>query len=158
MQLKHFKVKEFVDKNTYEQRGDKAITTMDSELLTFIDNYAEHLKSLNSDVKVSVVINDWSWDGRFQWRGLRTPDYNKFNKFSQHAYGRGIDFDVYIDDVRIAPEVTRQWIADNRFTDWVRPITFVEEGVNWAHVDTRASDGDLIFWHVDTKQTTVYGR
>lgn len=158
MKLKHFKVQELVDKNTYEQRGDKAITTLDKELLTFIDNYAEHLKSINSDVKVEVIVNDWSWGGRFQWRGLRTPDYKKFKKFSQHSFGRGIDFDVYIDGVRVAPEVTRQWIADNRFTDWVRHIAFVEEGVNWVHVDTRANDGDLIFWHVDTKQTTVYGR
>lgn len=148
MKLKNFKAHEFVPAAIYKDRGEKSIQLMDRELVIFIDK-------LRDELGRKITINNWFWGGRFSQRGLRTQDSEHYSKYSQHSYGKAIDFDV---DGMSAGQV-RQWIIDNRNLDWVKPICFIEDGVSWVHVDTRPTDGDaLVVWHVDTKKSKVYSR
>lgn len=175
MQIKNFSVKEFVSPETYSLHGEKAITMIDKELLLFIENFhpfcAKHFEG-----KISIVINNWSWGGEFSQRGLRDFQYylNKltyklkrtptvkeaadyYNKSrSQHKFGRALDFDVYLHGVRINPEEIRQLIIDNRHLYWIQAISFIEDGVNWVHVDTRATNDFLVVWHVSTGEVKTY--
>ena len=148
MQLEHFKACELVPASVYKDRGERSLQLMDKELLVFIDRLREELGR-------RITINNWYWGGAFSQRGLRTPDSDVYSRYSQHTYGKAIDFDVEGMD---AGQV-RQWIIDNRHLEWVRPISFIEDGVNWVHVDTRPIDNDQLWvWHVKTNKTKVYER
>ena len=148
MKLNNFAVHELVPKDVYKDRGEKAIQLMDRELLTFIDKLRTHLGR-------SITVNNWQWGGPFQYRGLRDANSDVYSKYSQHSFGKALDFDV---DGMTAEEV-RQWIIDNRLLSWVRPITFIEDGVSWVHVDTRPTHNDsLVSWHVKTGKAEVYER
>lgn len=175
MKLKHFITEEFVSPEAYAIHGDKALNMIDKELLLFIENFhpfcAKHFGG-----KVSIVINNWVWGGEFSQRGLRDLDYyiaklqkklkraptfaeavQYYNKSrSQHKFGRGLDFDVYVDGVRIDPAIIRQLIIDNRHLFWIDAISFIEDGVNWVHVDTRATYEYLVLWHVSTGNVVTY--
>lgn len=162
MQLKNFKPFEFVDEATYKLHGDKSIGIMDKSLLVFIDSFHEHLQTKYKGSRISINVNDWKWGGRFSWRGIRTTKYYAtpadFDRSrSQHKYGRGLDFDVYIDGTRVDPTTVRSWIIDLRHEPWVEPITFIEDGVNWVHVDTRYDPVNfLVLWHVGTGESVCY--
>lgn len=148
MYLNNFRVEEFVPKSVYNKRGAKSIYLMDKELLVFIDEFRDHIGA-------PITINNWKWGGNFQFRGLRTPDSDVYSQFSQHSFGRALDFDVKGYD---AAEI-RKWIIDNRDLWWVKPITFIEDGVSWVHVDTRCTpDNQLWSWHVKTGNTEIYRR
>jgi predicted transposase YbfD/YdcC len=148
MKLKNFSPYELVPKETYLIRGDKALQLMDKELLVFID-------TLRTELGKSITINDWKWGGSFQYRGLRVPASEHFKQYSQHTYGKALDFDVK----GMSAEQVRQWIIDNRDLDWVKPVSFIETDVNWVHVDTRPiPENQLWLWSPKTNVTTVFNR
>jgi hypothetical protein len=148
MKLKNFKVYELVPQSIYEERGDRAIHLIDSRIITFLEMFREYTKS-------PITINDWYWGGRFDGRGFRDTDNPDYKKYSQHSNGRGIDFDVK----GWTPDQVRQWIVKNKDLWWVRPITFVEDDVNWVHIDCRYSeDNSLILWSIKTRQSKVFKR
>ena len=161
MKLNNFKAYELVDKTTYELHGEKCVQMFDRELLIFIDGLHHRLSERYSG-KISIIINDWKWGGKFQWRGMRNVTYygdvTKFNKSrSQHKYGKALDFDVHVNGVRISPDVIRDIIVECRGEHL---ITFIEDDVNWVHVDMRPTDNDLLVkWSPITgKVTGTYTR
>ncbi|AUR82904.1 hypothetical protein NVP1029O_71 [Vibrio phage 1.029.O._10N.261.55.A7] len=162
--MSNFKVKELVSEYTYSLHGEKAIQLIDRELIKFLDFFhgfcANHFGG-----KCSMIINDWSWrKGGFQYRGLRDVKYygaaDKFDKSrSRHKVGMCADFDVYINGQRIAPDVIRKLIIDNYQRLGFENIRFIEEGVNWVHISTEATEGDLlIVWHVESGDSVTYPR
>lgn len=175
MQLKNFRVEEFVSPETFNIHGNKSISMIDKELLLFIENF-HPLCAKHFGGKVSIVINNWLWGGEFSQRGLRTFDYylqeltrkigrtptaeqasDYYEKSrSQHKFGRGLDFDVYVDKVRIDPAIIRKLIIDNRHLYFIDAISFIEDGVNWVHVDTRSTFEFLVVWHVSTGDVVTY--
>ena len=156
--MKNFKVQEIVSRETYNIHGDSILQVFNVDLIEFLDNFHSFLSN-HYEGKVSIVINDWSWGGRFSQRGLRDFSYYgsvyKFGQSrSQHKYGNAVDMDVYIDDVvRISPSELRKLVIDNREL-WPR-LSFIEDGVNWLHVDFRNTPF-LTLWHVDTGATRIY--
>lgn len=146
--MKYFKVQEFVPANIYNLVGDNALLFMDADLLTFINN-------LRKELGAPITINNWHYGGQFSQRGLRTKDSKYYSAKSQHSIGKALDFDV----AGMAAEEVRQWIINNRNISWVKPIRFIEGGVNWVHVDTReTSNSSLILWDLHTKETEVFYR
>lgn len=163
MKLNNFKVQELVPKSVYDIHGDDAIFMMDKSLLDFIDNFKADLEAKFGG-KISIVANDWLWDGIFQYRGLRTISfYNGLSNFnrsrSQHKYGRALDFDVYCDGKRILPSLIVNLIVEKFKEPLYDKITFIETGVNWVHIDTRANEyGDLVLWNAKTGTTRLIDR
>jgi hypothetical protein len=148
IKLKNFATHEFVPKSTYIARGEKAIELMDRELLIFIDKLREALDK-------PITINNWKWGGTFSFRGLRTEESEFYSRYSQHSYGKALDFDVQ----GMSGEEVRQWIIKNRELAWVKPITFIEDAVNWVHVDTRPTENDgLIVWNPKTGAVKTHSR
>lgn len=146
MKLNNFTACEFVPKSIYNLRGEKAVQLMDKEVLVFIDKLRDVLGK-------RITINDWKWGGQFSQRGLRTSESRYFKPFSQHTFGKALDFDV---EGMTAKEV-RKWIIEHCELEWIKPITFIEDGVSWVHIDTRPTIGDrLVVWNVRTGDSKCY--
>ena len=144
--LKYFTVQELVPKEVFLARGVKAIELMDKELLVFIDKLREVLGK-------PITINTWNAGGVFSYRGLRTIECPQYSAYSQHTYGKALDFDV----AGMSAHEVREWIIANKNLDWVKPISFIEDNVNWVHVDTRPSvDGTLVLWDPKTNKVKTY--
>ncbi len=146
--MKHFKVQELVSESVYNVRGERSIQLIDNRITTFLDELREALQA-------SITCNDWLWGGKYSWRGLRTSDSEDFSQYSQHTFGRAIDFKVK----GMSAEEVRQWIIKNRNLWWVKPISFIEGEVSWVHVDVRnLGSDDIWLWGKKSKETTVYKR
>jgi len=78
-----------------------------------------------------VTINTWHNGGQFSYRGYRPWNVKVGKPFSQHKFGRGIDFDV---KGMTAEEVREAIKKDQKF--WLeKGITRIEDKVSWNHLD-----------------------
>lgn len=124
----HFATQELVSRQTYLDRGEKALQLFDDRLLRLIDYLRDKFGR--------ATINDWQYGGNNEWRGLRTPDSPYYSKYSQHSFGRA--FDIIFKDYT-AQEV-RDWLKNNAL-EWqlatgLKSVT-CEAGVSWLHIDLR---------------------
>lgn len=115
----------------------KEITDRD---LRFLDIFLlKDIQRIREYFNKPVVINDGK---NFNWRGLRTPEWEHFNPNSMHAWWRAYDFHIEGIDVK---EV-REHIINNRDTSYMS-INAIEDDVNWIHVDSRyRPDGSLLIF------------
>ena len=120
--LKHFKIYEFVDKETYELLGEQAWKLFNMDLLLDLD-------WLRFKLDKKITVNDWYWGGEYQNRGFRTAKSTVGSTTSQHRSGNAVDFTV---DGMTAEEV-RQFILDNE--DTYEDINRMEDDVSWVHID-----------------------
>ena len=118
-----FKPYELVDRDTYSKFGDSSLMFIDNRALETLDD----LKTIF--YRGTMVINNWHWNGDRQWSGLRTPESPYYSTYSQHSFGRAIDF-VCSD---YTPEEIRQFILNNN--DKFPHIRRLEKDVNWVHFD-----------------------
>lgn len=127
-ELRHFQVQEFVDPESYRTRGEKSISVMDWRMLWTADKIREYFRK-------PMVINNWHVGGNRKWSGIRFENSPEFSKFSQHTYGRAIDF--YIKGIQ-SNEV-RNTIIGNPQEEAFQYITTIEDfdGMSWVHVDCR---------------------
>lgn len=127
----YFTIKELVSEITYKERGERAWTAIDPNLMVFID--------FLRDMFGRTWINDWSWGGNNHWRGLRTVESRWFSQYSQHTFGRACDM-TFTD---YSAQEIRDWLRDNvevwQEATGVKSIT-VEEEVTWLHIDFRNNE------------------
>lgn len=123
---KYFKVEELVPKSVFLDLGPRSLILMDCRMLYTIDLIRQHFNS-------PITINNWNTGGSFSQRGLRTDD-NTGAKYSQHRYGRAIDFDV---KGKTAEQVRAEIIKNK---DKFEHITVLETDVSWVHMDCRNQD------------------
>lgn len=127
----HFKAQEFVDPETFRLRGDKSWMLMDRNILIIMDIIRE-------EIGVPITINNWLWGGARKWSGLRTTSSPDYIPYSQHSFGRAVDFLVNgysADDVR---DIIRDLFIKGRFP--VKGIR-LELGISWVHIDIANVDG-----------------
>ena len=125
---KHFKVQEFVDPDTYKVRGDAAISVMDWRILWTADAIREYFT-------VPLIINNWCYGGDRQWSGIRYSNSPNYSQFSQHTYGRAIDFIIKgVDASNIRKEIINK--PNEKAFQY---ITTLEDfsGMGWIHLDCR---------------------
>ena len=143
---KHFPPQEFFPKKLIEQystpKGVKDLiwTLMDSRLLWTADQLRIEFGSM--------VINDYLYGGKNQYRGYRPAieliDTKKFKETgeiiplfssftSQHCNGRALDGSFK----NILAQDVVKYIIKHPTKDIFKFITGIEKEVNWLHVDTR---------------------
>jgi len=83
----HFDIEEFVPRGIFDQYGAKSIWYIDQQLI-------EGAEWLRSHFNAPITINNWHTGGKFQERGFRVPTTTTGARFSQHKFGRAIDFNV----------------------------------------------------------------
>lgn len=132
---KHFKIYELVSKKALDHYGEtKCWQFLDEDLLRTFDKIREMTGR-------AITVNTWYWGGRFSQRGWRANlddiPYNKtikkqmYNGF--HNLGKAGDFDIK----GWSAEKSRKWILENQ--EHFPYITYMEDKVNWVHIDGRQS-------------------
>jgi uncharacterized protein YcbK (DUF882 family) len=126
--LIHFTIKEFVDPETYKVRGEQSIALIDWRMLWTMDMIREYFNK-------PITINNWHINGNREWSGIRYSNSPYYSQYSQHSYGRAIDF--LVQDIE-SSEV-RKTIINNVNEEAFKYITTVEdfEGMEWIHIDCR---------------------
>jgi hypothetical protein len=124
--MKNFAPFELVDRAIYERMGETALALFNPEALIALDDLRDFFRR-------EITVNDWSWGGRMQWRGFRTPE--KATELgaphSQHA--RGNAFDCTIQGYTAAE--ARVMIIAHKDNPLLSRITRLEDSVSWLHFD-----------------------
>ena len=129
---KYFKIQELVDEAVYNKWGEMSWQFIDSKLM-------ESLLVIREGLNLPMYINDWSYGGKFDERGLRhnlsDMVINKTQPYlSAHMMGKAVDFDVK----GMTAEDVRDWICDNEelFPHKIR-LEHKKNGkpINWVHLD-----------------------
>ena len=116
---RHFKWYELMPSEEYKPYW---LILMDERLLMTLDAIREHYKR-------PVIVNNWMQGGSFRNRGFRPMTGDVGAKYSQHRFGRAVDFDV----LGIPAEQVRNDIRSGLFPE----ITCIEANVSWVHIDVR---------------------
>ncbi len=116
---RYFKWHEFMPSAEYERLW---LWLIDDRILRTMDAIREHYGK-------PVTINNWFWGGQYKERGLRSMTTTTGAKYSQHKFGRAVDFHI----VGIPAETIRNDIRKGLFP----LITCIEKDVNWVHIDVR---------------------
>ena len=125
---KHFAAYELVPKTIFSDLGDSAILVFDNRILQVMDQLREFFGK-------PIIVNDWKNGGSFEFRGFRPQYYVQGAKYSQHRFGRALDFNVK--DMTDA-EVQKQILLNQKKFPL---LTAMEKGtVGWSHIDCRNCD------------------
>lgn len=132
---KHFQLYELVDKRMYSEKGEQAWDLFAPEALMMIDNIHDFFDELLGGV--TVRINNWFWNGPFQFRGFRPEWCSEGALHSEHRLGHAFDQDILGKTRQISVEEVRQEILRNKNHDLLKLINRIEGGVNWLHTDIK---------------------
>lgn len=128
-----------------QNRGSNIWRLMDNRVLWTIDRIRVHFCGYSpNDSHDVMTVNNWSWGGHNQLRGLRHLEYDaakmegNFSTTSQHVFGRAADFTLG----KTTAEEVRQDILKNPNAIRYRYITAIEMDVNWVHFDVRNRNKD----------------
>jgi hypothetical protein len=138
---KYFKIQELVDKKTFESNPDwKLWLAFDERILMLMDYLREDLKS-------PITINNWSSGGVRQWSGLRPYGTPFYSQFSQHSFGRAVDFLVRGIEPRKVRNRLKELMENGELERLgIRSITVEEtkkfrdtgkDPLTWVHLDIR---------------------
>ena len=132
----HFRLKEFVPPNIYDEFGGKSIWFLDQRMLDLAEFYRTFFDA-------PVTVNTWHRGGNMSLRGYRPPMTNTGATFSQHKFGRA--FDCTIEGY--SPDEVRQTIFEHEQVFMDKGLTTLESGQKaptWVHSDIRHTTQDTI--------------
>lgn len=148
---RHFIPQEFFTKATcdaYKQSNG----SISAKIWRLMDSRVTWTCDALRDYFGTMIMNDYQWGGRNQYRGYRPPlellnkaELKRSNTFksklssftSQHCFGRASDSKFK----KVTAEEVREDVKKNPTARRYRFITCIEEGVTWFHFDVR-------FWNV----------
>ena len=134
----NFELAELVPPQILRAYGDKSIRFIDPKLPGLIE-FIKWFFDGNS-----MTINNYLWGGKLKNRGYRTPQNKTGAYYSQHKFGRAVDFNIK----GYTPDQIRKTILDNHTLFMNRGLTTIEHGdyaPTWVHVDMRWTGlGDIL--------------
>jgi hypothetical protein len=137
---KYFQPYELVSKDVYYKFGDNSIWFIDVRILITLDNIKEYF-----GIDKSIIVNNWYWDKKLQFRGFRPIDCKEGSEYSQHKFGRAVDFNI----IGLNDNDVRKEIIKNQHIPSFKYITTMEDftDMNWIHIDcrTRPEKGITVF-------------
>lgn len=138
MSTRFFRIEELVSRDLFNQYKNKPHYLwglFDDRLLITLDRLRERYGKCQ--------INNWVWEGSFQYSGFREPVCKIGAALSQHRFGRAAD--LKFSD--ISPEAIRKDIKSNPEHKAFELIRCVEEDTpTWLHIDVRYHTGKGILW------------
>ena len=140
MKSKYFKIEELVSENVYKKYKEKAWEFIRPEIILF-------LTAIREQFKKPVIVNNYSYGGKLQQRGLRANmdeivrekrDYY----ISQHCLGSAVDFSIK----GITPKEIVEHILENEeyYREFITRIENPEQTPTWVHVDCANTGKDKI--------------
>jgi hypothetical protein len=133
----NFYLDEFIDPMTYSARGERSLQLMDYRIICAIDY-------LRTTINRPIIINNWASGGQFRLRGFRPEGTRTGAKWSQHKFGRALDF--HVPGMTVA-EVHKVIQAHSRFLierGWLTTIEDSRDTPTWTHIDCRFTGLDEI--------------
>lgn len=137
---KHFKPYEFVPKDMYNKYGNKVMRWVNPKIVNILDYLREKYGK-------RIIVNNWKWNGKLQYRCLRPFDCTVGSKMSDHKFGNAVDFNIdglSADDVW--DKIMNECVDDLK----VLGLTCVEDKAmtpTWTHI----SVADFSEWN-DVKE------
>lgn len=136
---RNFKSFELVDRKTYRALGEKCLRLFRAETLMGIDQLRDLIGN-------PMMVNDWAWDGKIEWRGFR-PSYCEIGAtYSMHKVGSAIDFRVKGEN---SPEFYKDlrdkivvW-KDECFLPYLSRMEDLD-GMTWCHVEFDSTAGNKV--------------
>ena len=129
-----FIVQEFVHPDIYAELKDSCWRLIDNRLLWTMQEIRKRFGK-------PVMVNNWHKDGDFKYRGLRPFECSVGSKWSDHKFGRGVDFDVA---GKTAEEVRQDILKNQKTVDAYKHITVIEDNVTWVHLGFRNWSGGIL--------------
>ena len=106
-----------------------------SLLLKLIDfRIVNILETIRSDFNSPILVNNWFWKGSLKYRGFRPMSTDIGAKFSQHKFGRAVDFNVK----NLSDDAVREFILRNEKKYYDLGLSRIENGkftTSWIHID-----------------------
>jgi hypothetical protein len=130
---KHFAIHELVPKQMFLEIHEDALWKIfDDGLLMMLDKLKETFPH------GSMSINDYFWNGKREWSGIRTKDSKYYSSGSMHSVGQA--FDIVFSEYDVGS--IRNYILLHQ--DEFEYITRMEDKVNWLHIDCKHTGKDEI--------------
>ena len=131
---KYFRIEELVDPETFEKYGERSLTFLDPRILITLD-------AIRVFFGRPITVNNWLWGGNRKWSGLRTKESTYYSPYSQHSFGRAIDFVVS----GISAEDVQKKILEHQ--ELFPHVTRMEKGtLTWTHIDCANYDYGGIYY------------
>lgn len=92
------------------------------------------MEKVRTKLNRPVFVNNWKWGGNSMYRGFRPQNSPVGSLYSQHKFGRAVDFKVG----GMSADEVRQFILDNEQEYMAAGVTRLESGQDaptWVHVD-----------------------
>ena len=123
----HFFFHEFFSQGIWQQNDESNLRKLlDPRLITIMEG-------LRTTFDKPVYINNWYWGGDKMYRGFR-PQSHKSALYSQHKFGRGVDFNIKDED----PNSIRQHILNHQQHFLSLGLTRIEHELDapgYVHLD-----------------------
>ena len=129
----NFKPEELVDRQTLERFKGDIWFLFNQRALIALDGIRNYFKK-------PVTVNNWYWNGSFQFRGFRPFDESTGAKYSQHRLGNAFDLDVE----GIPAGEVREEIIKNKDGVHFYLITCLEIDITWLHFDCRNIENRIL--------------
>lgn len=123
----HIDLRELIPPETWNDYGDSAVRFIDDRIPTLL----EKIRSLCGGKP--MIINSWSYGGKFKYRGFRPVSCKIGAVKSQHRIGKAIDFDIK----GMTAEQVRGVLRLNQIELMKLGLTRIETGVSWVHIDLK---------------------
>ena len=122
--------KELLPKSIYAKYGDNGLRYLDSRIVAC-------LQYLRKVIDKPFNINNAQFDART----IRLPEHKEYSQFSDHSWGRAIDFDVQgVDSLSVQRIITKDIIQSAELKKL--GLTAIEDGtVGWTHISCANFDG-----------------
>jgi len=123
----NFYLDEVMHPDVYKKFGKKSRWFIDHRLIDIV-------QYIRTATDKPITINTWFDGGKFKERGLRDPKTKTGAQYSQHKFGKALDFTVSgmtADEVR--EKILGEWKDDLINLG----LTAIEAGVSWVHIDIR---------------------
>ena len=130
---KYFRIQELVDPKTYSLLHDGAVVKLEPMLCLALDTIKEMLHR-------PMTVNNWTSEGPYHWRGLRTTECKEGAPTSQHRLGNAFDFDVE----GMTAEEVRVWLQAHKDAPGLEGIMRMEAKTDWVHIDGAKGHGPRI--------------
>lgn len=130
---KYFRIEELVDPATFQKYGERCWSFFDPRILITLDAIRVFLGK-------PITVNNWYWNGDREWSGLRTPNSAWYSTYSQHTFGRAIDFVVKGMD---APTVQSLLVENEELFPYLTRME--EDRPTWTHIDCANVDEEGIY-------------
>jgi len=133
----HFFYHEFFSQGIWQSNDEKTLRRLIDQRLINI------MEKIRTDLGKPIFINNWKWGGNSMYRGFRPTSTTVGAQYSQHKFGRAVDFQVKHKSVL---QVHRHILNNQRaFMDMgVTRLEDRRDAPTWIHLDLAWTGADDI--------------